>query len=79
MATPTLKQQKTFALIRIIGGLAAATVLGYSFAANILAGQPAEGPVLMTGLMAFIGLGYAAFYTRSLSRVAEAEKDTEPR
>ncbi len=44
MATPTLKQQKTFALIRIIGGLAAASVLGYSFVTNILAGQPAEGP-----------------------------------
>ena len=79
MATPTLKQQKTFALIRIIGGLAAASVLGYSFVTNILAGQPAEGPVLMTGLLAFVGLGYSAFYTRKLSRVAEAEKGAEPR
>jgi hypothetical protein len=33
----------------------------------------------MTGLMAFVGLGYSAFYTRKLSRVAEAEKSTEPR
>ena len=77
MATPSLKQQKTFAGIRIVGGLAATLVLGYSFVANILAGQPAEGPVLMTGLMAFVGLAYAAYYTRSLSRIAQAEKGPE--
>ena len=74
MATPTLKQQKTFALVRIVGGFAAALVLGYSFLANVLAGQPMEGAVLLTGIMALVGLGYAAFYTRSLSRIAEAEK-----
>ncbi|MDD2991678.1 MAG: hypothetical protein PHI64_22325 [Zoogloea sp.] len=77
MSSPSLKQQKTFALVRIIGGFAAAMVLGYSFVANVLAGQPAEGPVLLTGVMALVGLGYAAFYTRSLSRVARLEKDTE--
>ena len=77
MSSPSLKQQKTFALVRIIGGFAAASVLGYSFVANVLAGQPAEGPVLLTGIMALVGLGYAAFYTRSLSRVARLEKDTE--
>ena len=77
MSSPSLKQQKTFALVRIIGGFAAAMVLGYSFVANVLAGQPAEGPVLLTGIMALVGLGYAAFYTRSLSRVARLEKDTE--
>jgi len=38
MATPTLKQQKTFAMIRILGGFAAALVLGYSFITNVLAG-----------------------------------------
>ena len=42
MSTPSLKQQKTFALVRIIGGFAAASVLGYSFIANVLAGQPAS-------------------------------------
>ncbi|MBN8285165.1 hypothetical protein [Zoogloea sp.] len=77
MSSPSLKQQKTFALVRIIGGFAAASVLGYSFVANVLAGQPAEGPVLLTGIMALVGLGYAAFYTRSLSRVARLEKDAE--
>ncbi|HOY00974.1 hypothetical protein [Zoogloea sp.] len=77
MSTPSLKQQKTFALVRIIGGFAAASVLGYSFIANVLAGQPAEGPVLLTGVMALVGLGYAAFYTRSLSRVARLEKGSE--
>ncbi|HRH75593.1 hypothetical protein [Zoogloea sp.] len=77
MPSPSLKQQKTFALVRIIGGFAAASVLGYSFVANVLAGQPAEGPVLLTGIMALVGLGYAAFYTRSLSRVARLEKDAE--
>lgn len=74
MASPTLKQQKTFALVRIIGGFAAAGVLGYSFVANVLAGQPAEGAVLGTGIMALLALGYAAFYTRNLSRIAEQEK-----
>ncbi len=77
MSTPSLKQQKTFALVRIIGGFAAASVLGYSFIANVLAGQPAEGPVLLTGVIALVGLGYAAFYTRSLSRVARLEKGSE--
>lgn len=76
MTTPNLKQQKTFALIRIIGGLAAACVLGYSFVANVLAGVPAEGAVLATGLMAFFGLAYAGYYTKVLSRIAEAEKST---
>ncbi|WP_079434979.1 hypothetical protein [Zoogloea sp. LCSB751] len=73
MPAPTLKQQKTFAIVRIIGGFASATVLGYSFVTNVLAGQPAEGPVLLTGIMALLGLGYAAYYTRSLSRIAETE------
>ena len=77
MSSPSLKQQKTFALVRIIGGFIAASVLGYSFVANVLAGQPAEGPVLLTGIMALVGLGYAAFYTRSLSRVARLEKGAE--
>lgn len=77
MSSPSIKQQKTFALVRIIGGFAAATVLGYSFVANVLAGQPAEGPVLLTGIMALAGLGYAAFYTRSLSRIARLEKGME--
>ncbi len=75
MSSPTPKQQKTFAAIRITGGFAAAIVLGYSFVANVLAGQPVEGPVLLTGIMAFVGLGYAAYYTRSLSRIAAADKD----
>ena len=77
MSTPSLKQQKTFALVRIIGGFAAASVLGYSFIANVLAGQPAEGPVLLTGVIALVGLGYAAFYTRGLSRGARLEKGSE--
>ena len=75
MASPTPKQLKTFALIRIIGGLAAAFVLGYSFVVNVFAGQPVQGALLATGLMAFVGLAYAAFYTRSLSRQAKAEHD----
>ena len=75
MASPTPKQQKTFALIRIIGGFAAALVLGYSFVVNAFAGQPVEGALLLTGLMAFVGLAYAAYYTRTLSRLAKAEQD----
>jgi len=75
--SPSLKQQKTFAAIRIAGGLVAAIVLGYSFIANVLAGQPAEGPVLMSGIMALAGLGYAAYYTQRLGRIAAAEKDAD--
>lgn len=74
MAPPTLKQQKTFALIRIIGGMASAGVLGYSFVSNVLAGAPAEGALLATGLMAFLALAYAGYYTRVLGRVAQAEQ-----
>ncbi|MBS0370273.1 MAG: hypothetical protein JSS57_13840 [Proteobacteria bacterium] len=77
MPAPTLKQQKTFAVVRIVGGFAAAAVLGYSFITNVLAGQPAEGPVLLTGVMALLGLGYAAYYTRNLGRIAEAEKQRD--
>jgi hypothetical protein len=54
--------------------LCRALVLGYSFVVNVLAGQPVEG-ALMTGLMAFVGLAYAAYYTRTLSRLAKAEQD----
>ena len=75
MASPTPKQQKTFALIRIIGGFAAALDLGYSFVVDVLAGPPDEGALLWTGLMAFVGLAYAAYYTRTLSRLAKAEQD----
>ena len=77
MATPTLKQQRTFAAIRIVGGFTAALVLGYSCVANVLAGQPVEGPVLLTGIMTLVALGYSAFYTRSLSRIAEAENSAK--
>ncbi len=75
MASPTPKQHKTFALIRIIGGFAAAVVLGYSFVANVLRWSACRGCAAGTGLMACVGLAYAAFYTRSLSRLAKAEKD----
>ena len=75
MASPTPKQQKTFALIRIIGGFTAALVLGYSFVVNVFAGQPVEGALLIAGLMAFVGLAYAAYYTRTLSRLAKAEQE----
>lgn len=74
MVTPTLKQQKTFAAIRIVGGLVAAFVLGYSFVVNIFGGLPMEGAVLMTGIMAFLGLAYAAYYTRVLGRIAKSER-----
>ncbi len=43
----------------------------------MLAGQPVEGPVLLTGIMTLVALGYSAFYTRSLSRIAEAENSAK--
>ena len=67
MATPTLKQQKTFAMIRILGGFAAALVLAD------VAGFPARRAASEAkGFKR--GLGYSAYYTRTLSRIAEAEK-----
>lgn len=74
MAAPTLKQQKTFALIRIVGGMASAGVLGYTCVSNVLAGAPIEGALLATTLMAFLALAYAGYYTRVLGRIARAEE-----
>ena len=49
MAQPTLKQRKTFALIRIFGGMVAALYLSFVVVSNVLAGVPFEGNLVFTG------------------------------
>jgi hypothetical protein len=58
MATPTLKQQKTFALVRIIGGFAAASCWATPSSPTCWPASRSRGPVLLTGIMALLGLGY---------------------
>lgn len=74
MATPTLKQQENLCPRphhrRLRRGDGARLFLHRQRDR-----RPANGgAVLLTGIMALVGLGYSAFYTRSLSRIAEAEK-----
>ncbi|MGD9872350.1 MAG: hypothetical protein AB7S63_15040 [Thauera sp.] len=74
MAQPTLKQRKTFALIRIFGGMVAALYLSFVVVSNVLAGVPFEGSLVFTALIAAVGYGYAAWYLRELSAVAREER-----
>lgn len=75
MAQPTLKQRKTFALIRIFGGMVAALYLSFVVVTNLLAGLPFEGSLIFTALVAAAGYAYAAWYLRELSAVAREERD----
>ena len=74
MAQPTLKQRKTFALIRIFGGMVAALYLSFVVVSNVLAGVPFEGSLIFTALIAVVGYGYAAWYLRDLSAGAREER-----
>ncbi len=74
MAQPTLKQRKTFALIRILGGLVAALYLSFVVVSNVLAGMPFEGSLVFTALVAVAGYAYAAWYLRDLAAVAREER-----
>ena len=74
MSQPTLKQRKTFALIRIFGGMVAALYLSFVVVSNVLAGVPFEGSLIFTALIAVVGYGYAAWYLRDLSAVAREER-----
>lgn len=74
MAQLTLKQRKTFALIRILGGLFAAFYLGYVVVANLAAGLPFDRTLMFTALVAVAGFAYAAWYLRELSAVAREEQ-----
>ena len=74
MAQPPLKQRKTFALIRIFGGMVAALYLSFVVVSNVLAGVPFEGSLIFTALIAVVGYGYAAWYLRDLSAVAREER-----
>ncbi len=73
MSQPNLKQRKVFALIRICGGLVAALYLSYVVVANLLAGLPFEGNLVITALVATGAYGYVAWCLRELSAVAREE------
>ncbi|GAB1461180.1 hypothetical protein [Thauera sp.] len=74
MAQPTLKQRKTFALIRIFGGMVAALYLSFVVVTNMLAGHALEGELVYSALVALAGYGYAAWYLRELAAVAREER-----
>ncbi|MDY0072756.1 MAG: hypothetical protein RBR77_08930 [Thauera sp.] len=74
MSQPTLKQRKTFALIRIIGGLVAALYLSAVVVLNMAEGKPLAGSLLYTALVALLGYAYAAWHLRALAAVAKEEK-----
>lgn len=71
---PTLRQRKTFALIRILGGLVAAGYLGFVVIANLAAGAPFDSTLAFTAVVAAAGFGYAAWYLRDLQAVAREER-----
>ncbi|WP_341646422.1 hypothetical protein [Thauera sp. SDU_THAU2] len=75
MAQPNLKQRKTFAMIRVMGGMVAALYLSAVVVANVLEGVPLEGSLLFSALVAAAGYGYAAWYLRELSAIAREERD----
>lgn len=74
MAQPTLKQRKTFALIRILGGMIAALYLSFVVVVNVLGGVAFGGSLAFTALVALAGYGYAAWYLRELSAIAREER-----
>jgi high-affinity Fe2+/Pb2+ permease len=74
MAQPTLKQRKTFALIRILGGMVAALYLSFVVVVNVLGGAPFDGSLTFTALVAAAGYAYAAWYLRELSAIAREER-----
>jgi hypothetical protein len=74
MAQPTLKQRKTFALLRIFGGMVAAAYLSFVVVTNLLAGVPFAGSLIFTALLAVVGYAYVAWYLRDLSAVAREER-----
>lgn len=74
MAQPNLKQRKTFAMIRVMGGMVAALYLSFVVVANVLEGVPLEGSLLFSALVAVAGYGYAAWYLRELSAIAREER-----
>lgn len=76
MATPPLKAQKIFALMQIIGGFAAALVLGYSTMTNLQPGALTGVQMLLAGLT-LAALAYAGYFTQKLSKLVEQGKAQE--
>lgn len=69
---PTLKQQKVFAVMQIIGGMVAGGVAGFSCLLNVYAGASLwQGETLALALMTFASLGYAGYYTQKFSKLVQ--------
>lgn len=75
MSQPTLRQRKTFSLIRVLAGMIAALYLCYVVVANLAAGVPFDGTLQFSALIALVGFAYAAWYLRDLSAVAREERE----
>lgn len=73
-SVPSLKQRKTFALLRIAGGLFAAFYLAYVVVVNLAAGVAFDAQLAFCAVVAVAGFGYAAWYLRDLSAVAREER-----
>lgn len=72
--TPSLKQQKVFAVMQIIGGMIAGGVAGFSCLLNVYAGASLwQGDTLTLAIMTFACLAYAGFYTRKFSQLAQVQ------
>lgn len=71
----SLRQRKTFSLIRVLAGMVAALYLCYVVVANLAAGLPFDGTLKFSALIALVGFGYAAWYLRDLSAVAREERE----
>lgn len=71
----SLRQRKTFSLIRVLAGMVAALYLCYVVVANLAAGMPFDGTLKFSALIALVGFGYAAWYLRDLSAVAREERE----
>jgi len=73
MAVPSLKAQKIFAVMQIVGGFVAALALGYSTMNNLKPGELGGTQLLLAGLT-LAALAYAGFFTQKLGKLVEQEK-----
>lgn len=69
MSPERLKQEKTFALVRIFSGIVVFLMLGYSFLVNFFSSgdTPPGFPVFLTGLLSLAGLGFSLHHAKKLA------------
>jgi len=73
MAVPSLKAQKVFAILQIIGGFISALALGYSTMNNLKPGELGAVQLALAGLT-LAALAYAGYFTQKLGKLVEQEK-----